>query len=278
MAKSSFDIISADNGLQGIELAQQTQPDLILLDVLMPGMDGFEVCRHIKNDPDISDIPIIIITSLSDVSHRMRGIEAGANEFIVRPYHVNELIVRMDVLLQLKLTREKLASERQMLQLLYDVSQVITTQIDLKSVMIHIITTTKAALGATVGNIILLDDSGNPTHKILLREDAANRISRQVSDEVMSQGFAGWLMRNRTASIISDTQIDRRWVILSDDKDAVRSAIGVPLTTSTRLVGILILAHSEPDFFRNEHLELTTAVGRQVTSAIQKRLFVCPSR
>ncbi|MCO5188599.1 MAG: response regulator [Anaerolineae bacterium] len=239
MAKSSFDIISADNGLQGIELARQTQPDLILLDVLMPGMDGFEVCRHIKNDPDISDIPIIIITSLSDVSHRMRGIEAGANEFIVRPYHVNELIVRMDVLLQLKLTREKLASERQMLQLLYDVSQVITTQIDLKSVMIHIITTTKAALGATVGNIILLDDSGNPTHKILLREDAANRISRQVSDEVMSQGFAGWLMRNRSASIISDTKIDRRWVILSDDKDAVRSAIGVPLDGIARLVGMI---------------------------------------
>lgn len=269
LARNAYEITSADNGVEGIELARHTQPDLILLDILMPGMDGFEVCRHIKSDPATAHIPIIIITSLSDVAHRMRGIEAGANEFIVRSYHVNELIIRMDVLLQLKQTREKLVSERQMLQLLYDVSQVITTQLDLKSVMIDIITTTKAALGATVGNIILLDDNGSPTHKILLREDATNKISRQVSDEVMSQGFAGWLMRNQTASIITDTQRDQRWIVLSDDKDVIRSVIGVPLATPLRLMGMLILAHPEPDFFHTEHLELTIAVGRQVTSAIQ---------
>lgn len=82
--------------------------DLVLLDVMMPGMDGFEVARHIRENPDTKDLPIIMVTGLSDREARMRAVEAGANDFIAKPVDRMELKVRMDSLLSMKEARDDL--------------------------------------------------------------------------------------------------------------------------------------------------------------------------
>src|SRR3954468_17527591 len=80
-----YDVICADNGTKAIEMAQKESPDLILLDVMMPGLDGFKVCERLKSDPATGHIPVIMVTALSDAADRVRGLQAGADDFLSKP-------------------------------------------------------------------------------------------------------------------------------------------------------------------------------------------------
>jgi two-component system cell cycle response regulator len=86
-----FDVLMAPNGKVALELAVSEQPDIILLDVMMPEMDGFEVCRRLKADPHTVHIPVVMVTALSDTEDRVNGLDAGADDFLTKP--VNDLIL-----------------------------------------------------------------------------------------------------------------------------------------------------------------------------------------
>jgi putative two-component system response regulator len=85
----------AENGFQALEKAHQLLPDVILLDVMMPDMDGFEVCQRIRNDPTLAEIPIIMLTALDDRKSMLDGLEAGADDYITKPYDRYELRARL---------------------------------------------------------------------------------------------------------------------------------------------------------------------------------------
>lgn len=91
----------ASNGNIAIEKAEQLLPDLILLDVMMPGMNGFEVCRRLRATPKLAEVPIIILTALDDRSSRLQGIEAGADDFLIKPVDRQELRLRVGTILRL---------------------------------------------------------------------------------------------------------------------------------------------------------------------------------
>src|SRR5580658_7994433 len=82
LASEYFDVLTANNGPAALELCTAELPDLVLLDVMMPGMDGFEVCRRLKANPATADIPVVMVTALSDAADRLRGLEAGADDFL----------------------------------------------------------------------------------------------------------------------------------------------------------------------------------------------------
>lgn len=76
-----FDVITATSGPEGLQKAETQSPDIVLLDVMMPGMDGFEVCQRIKNNPATAHIPVVMVTALTDATDRVRGLEAGGRRF-----------------------------------------------------------------------------------------------------------------------------------------------------------------------------------------------------
>ena len=90
-----YQLEMAENGLQALEKAYQLLPDVILLDVMMPDMDGFEVCRRIRKDPILSEIPIIMLTALDDRKSLLDGLESGADDYITKPYDRYELRARL---------------------------------------------------------------------------------------------------------------------------------------------------------------------------------------
>jgi len=100
--------VPAYDGLEALEIIGKNAPDLILLDVMMPKMSGFEVCRRIKNDPKTSDIPVRMVTALNEFGDIERGIDAGTDDFLSKPINKLELLTRVKTMLKLKHLTDKL--------------------------------------------------------------------------------------------------------------------------------------------------------------------------
>ena len=98
----------ASDGLQALDIVKKNPPDLILLDVMMPKMSGFEVCKRLKNDPKTTDIPIIMVTALTEFGDIERGIDSGTDDFLSKPVNKLELLTRIKTMLKLKHLTDKL--------------------------------------------------------------------------------------------------------------------------------------------------------------------------
>src|SRR6201747_3028379 len=98
-----FDVVTASNGAQALEICARAECDIILLDVMMPDMDGFEVCRRLKSNPATHYIPVVMVTALDSPSDRVRGLEAGADDFLTKPVNDLALFARVRSLVRLKM-------------------------------------------------------------------------------------------------------------------------------------------------------------------------------
>jgi len=96
------EVITAEDGESGIEKAKKEKPDVILLDVIMPGIDGYEVCQRLKADPDTKDIAIIMFTSRDEPTDKIKGLELGAQDYVTKPFDPGELIARVNTHVRLK--------------------------------------------------------------------------------------------------------------------------------------------------------------------------------
>lgn len=110
-----YRVIAAQSGQGALEIIEQTAVDLILLDIMMPGLDGYQVCRTIKARPETEHIPVIIITALQDSSERVKGIEAGADDFISKPFSGKEVLARIKALLKNKEAADRFRSAHEQL-------------------------------------------------------------------------------------------------------------------------------------------------------------------
>ena len=104
LSSEYYEVLTATSGMEALEKVITESPDIILLDVMMPGMDGFEVCAAIKSNPDVAHIPVVMVTALTDSSDRVRGLEAGADDFLSKPLNDTALMARVRSLVRLKMT------------------------------------------------------------------------------------------------------------------------------------------------------------------------------
>ncbi len=103
-----FDVVTAANGAEALAICERAECDIILLDVMMPDMDGFEVCRRLKTNPVTHHLPVVIVTALDQASDRVRGLEAGADDFLTKPVSDVQLIARVRSLARLKMVTDEL--------------------------------------------------------------------------------------------------------------------------------------------------------------------------
>ncbi len=95
LVRAGYEVIEAGSGEEGITLAQAKKPDLVLLDVMMPTMDGFDVCRYMRQDPALNDMPIVMLSARKDARSRQLSRQAGANGYLTKPWNQDELLWRV---------------------------------------------------------------------------------------------------------------------------------------------------------------------------------------
>jgi sigma-B regulation protein RsbU (phosphoserine phosphatase) len=112
LQKEGYTVLAALNGREGIELARQAQPNLILLDVVMPQEDGFEICRQLKQDPQTLAIPVIFITALADSKNKIKGLSVGGLDYISKPFEREEVSMRVRNILRLNYSFQRIIDEQ----------------------------------------------------------------------------------------------------------------------------------------------------------------------
>ncbi len=111
LMEESFDIAMATNGIQALNMVKNIMPDLILLDVMMPDMNGYEVCEKLKSDPEVAHIPVIFLTAKSDTEDIIQGFQIGGVDYITKPFKKEELLVRINTHINLKLATDTIRNQ-----------------------------------------------------------------------------------------------------------------------------------------------------------------------
>lgn len=163
-----YDVITAEDGYQAIDKAKEHKPDLILLDVMMPGMDGFECCQKLKEMPETAHIPVVMVTALNEAEDRVRGLESGADDFLTKPINDLALMARMKSLVRTKMLLDELRMrDRTGMQFEDNNYADITKQIDLSDSKVLIIdddAVQSKRLSEQLSDLCKIETMGEPEH------------------------------------------------------------------------------------------------------------------
>ncbi len=175
LTEAGHEILAASSGPRALALVRNRKPDLILLDIMMPGMDGLEVCRILKSEPESADIPVIFITARTETDDVLRGFELGAVDYITKPFKPSELLARVHTHLELKSARDLLSTYNKQLE---RISRHLRRLNEDKNRFLGIVShDIRGAFGNVVSvSRLLVDESSEP-------EDEAGQLLRDIGVE-----------------------------------------------------------------------------------------------
>ena len=171
-----FAIATASNGRQALEQVEKENPDLVLLDVMMPDMSGFEVAQHLKSNPNTADIPIIFLTALNSTADIVKGFQVGANDFISKPFNKEELIIRVTHQISLVAAKRLILSKTEELQ------RTIAGRDKLYSVIAHDLRSPMGSIKMVLNMLIL----NLPSEKIGAEMYELLTMANQTTEDVFS--------------------------------------------------------------------------------------------
>ena len=230
LSQDGYEVTSVDNGKAALEAARRVLPDVVLSDVMMPEMDGFALCRELRADPCLGEIPIVLVTALSDKAARLQGIEAGADDFLTKPYDQAELrarvrsIVRLNRYRLLLQEREQRAAERaraaarlKELAELLDQTQDAVVQIDRQG---HV--TFWSAGAARMFGWLSEEAQGQPAANLLFPQ--SGQLPLDALTSVVQEGYwTGELTTHRRDG--REIILMTRWSAVTRSEDGARSTL-----------------------------------------------------
>src|SRR5215470_11018064 len=297
--------VMATDGEEALTVAQETQPDLILLDVMMPKMDGIEVCRRLKSDPTLPFIPIIMITARADSKDIVAGLEAGGDEYLTKPVDPDALVARVKSMLRIKALHDTVQGQAaqlaewnrllvqrvreqvdQLEQLgrreweatkLYEVTSQLASNLDVDHVLDLITAKTIEFLGGDASGLYTYDESrqGLTFHRGIHLDPALTR------DLVLTpgEGVAGRAFQERRPVWTGDRLADPslQYSAATDTlihAKAPRAYLAVPILGRGDVYGVLVDYFFEPHDFAREEIQLLSTLADHAAIAIEKiRLF-----
>jgi len=220
---SGFSTLTASNGKDALQQALQKHPDLILLDVVMPGLDGFETCRQLKAQQVLQEIPVIFMTALSSTEDKIKGFQAGAVDYITKPFRQEEILARVNTHLQIRDLTRSLQKANQ---------ELMTTLEHLKATQNQLVETEKmAALGGLVSGMAHTINTPlgiGVTAASALELETRNLIEAYQGDKMTRSALQAYLaMASKSSQLILDNLLRAADLVRSFKQVAVdQSAIG----------------------------------------------------
>ncbi len=293
LVTKGYDVVVAASGEEALAIVDKERPGLVLLDVLMPGLTGYEVCRKIRDNPATAHIPVVLVTSLDPAEERIRGIEAGADDFLSRPVNQAELLARVRSLLriralhdQVQVQSEQLAEWNRTLELrvqeqlaqlhsLLEVSQFLTSSLEIEELLRLILAPVSRLMGADTSSLLLVDPAtGDLVYRVPVGP-AGERF--QELRLKAGEGVAGWVVKERRPALVHDAQQDPRVRALSGKLAATapRSILAVPLMDRDQVIGALeVLNTTRQREFTQHDLALLTGLAAHASVALRNARLI----
>lgn len=240
-----FEVDEASDGEAALAEIRRSRPDLVLLDVMMPRMDGLEVVRALRADADLRGVQVIVLTARASQDALKEVLATGADDYIAKPFHLGEVISRVDAHLRIVRYAEELERKRQDSQTLVEISQRLTGRLDLPTILAEVAQRVSAVLAADRCSIVLLDADAR-TGRVVAASDSPARMDLRISVDAYPE--IGCVVRTRAPLIVTDIAADPLFDPVKDQLAQldVRSVALFPMFEADRLIGVLFLRSRAP--------------------------------
>ncbi|HMQ32703.1 MAG TPA: GAF domain-containing protein [Chloroflexaceae bacterium] len=265
LANDGYRVSLAGSGEEAIAYLQLITPDLILLDLGLPGIDGHEVTRRIKADRTKPFTPVMIFSAMGDLATSVASLDAGADDFLVKPVEIDELLARVRAMMRLQRAQRGLQRAQRKTELLLHLTRDLGASLDLDVLLTRFLDHLADAVGAIRASIILTDFEDERT----LCYSSSRNPATPVLTDILRHGVAGWVLRERLPVVIHDTRLDSRWLAAHEYHSSVRAVAAMPVLREGRTLGVITLVHHTPGFFSDEHVELLSSVAAQSAVALE---------
>ena len=266
LEREGYDVTLAPDGSAGLEETLHYRPDLVVTDIVMPKMDGYDMCREIKANEETRDIPVVMLTTKGDVMDIIKGLGVGADNFITKPYEGSLLIGRVqEIFNNLNLREKGLLFEDLELENFNGKIKMSTDRFQILSLLL-----------GTIGVIIHCDVMG-----LFLLSTTAKHSLYMVSLQPLADGSCGDLTTKvlDAANVLDDGELTAENVHLTrvvkeEDlpqlEENFESFMSVPLITEGRVIGILTTANTKEDAFQPDDVKLLYQLGLQSAEAFDR--------
>jgi DNA-binding response OmpR family regulator len=269
LTREGYKVRPVPDGQMALSVARSVPPDLVLLDIMMPGLDGYEVCQQLKADERTHDIPVIFITVLNDDVNKVKAFAAGGVDYITKPFRIEEVLARVGVQLALRRRNYELA-------LLNRVGQDLTATHDLQRIAEKIQQAVTEIVGATGTSVWLRDQE---QEEWLICQAAFQHESDQFWTNLrvqVGQGVAGWVAQTGQSTLITDAADDPRFFSGIDQQTGfyTHSLLAVPLRIREQVIGVLEVVNKLSGEFTVNDLDLVETIAASAAIAIDNAWLV----
>ena len=268
-----WDVEAASDGLAALEAARQNTPDLVLADVMMPRLDGIGLLSALRSDPDLADIPVILLSARAGEEARIEGLSVGADDYLVKPFSARELVARVRSNLAFaRLRADELAS----MSRLHELSTRLTAMSDLPSILHEVLDATMELQGADFGDVQLYDEATGTLKIVAHRGVGQEFLDYFEIVDASDTSACGLALREGDRIVIEDVNTDPDYEPHRDiaASTGYRGVQSTPLfdRQSGEPVGMLSTLFREPHRPSARELRLTDLYARQAADVIAFRL------
>jgi two-component system NtrC family sensor kinase len=272
LEKEGYSVRTASTALEALQIMQQDSTDLILLDVCLPDGDGYELCKDFKGRDETRDIPIILLTALNGVDNKVRGLDVGASDYLVKPFLQKELLARIRThLREREITREVRAlysiekRRAHELAILNRLTTGFNRSLDPDELLRHatqVISTELNFHGCTLA----IRDRNRQEFRVRASFHPTCQGDHESSTSILNTWLSVWNSGRATPMIIDDVSTDPAFPLNFPDS---RSAMVVPLVHQETMIGVLMVESHRPRAYNEDDLNLLSTVAGNLTLALK---------
>lgn len=273
LALAHCEVLVAANGEEGVQLLRTAQAnghpvDAVLLDVLLPGLDGFHILEQVKADPDLQQIPVLLVTGVGEVRNKALGLQMGADDYITKPFDAQELLARLNAVLRIRRTEQMLRQRNQELAALDEINRLVSASLDLDQVLSAALEGLSRLVKAVMLAIVLYDDEAGEWIVRTSRGPVGAWLEGRIAP--VTEGPAAEALRERHP-VLCSAVADSFWSEVLHL--APLDLLYVPLTMHDEPIGLLtVVGHATT--LETQNIPVLERVASTVSVAVENaRLY-----